>query len=266
MDNITLPVTATINVTVIASSQDPNSLWVIGGSILAVILAIASLVAFIKNLWGFRSWILKNSTIRRIYWYITNRKISIRINIQKKYQTFNPNLAELLEHIQPNIMNKFGRFFSPPEVTSNTLQFVAERMSAPIKFSFFPDIERDDEYNLESEEMEYTIIQCKVQGTLIFVYREFQGYQTILSLIEEIYRVIENDNHLGIPHFSNIIIEASLSSDFNENWSRKEEIKNDGAKFLIGSKILQANSKTIYPLLQLDKYILKISTSDEVSI
>jgi hypothetical protein len=97
-----------------------------------------------------------------------------------------------------------------------------------------------------------------VLGNLTFVYREFESYQTILTLIDEVYRTIENDNRLGNPVFSNILIEASLSYDFNENWSRKEEINCDGARILIGSKIVQANAITISPILHLDKYIIKI--------
>jgi hypothetical protein len=265
MINSSLPVTAAIDATVTATSQDPNNLFVIGGSILAAIVVISSLIAFFKNVWGFRSWVLRNCTIRRFYWYITNRKISIRIDVQRKYQTFDPNLQELLEHIQPNINGKFGRFFSPPEITRNTLQFVAERMSAPIKFSFFPDANMDDDLESDSSQIDFTIVQCKILGNLTFVYREFESYQTILSLIDELYHQIENDYHLGNPAFSNILIEASLSYDFNENWSKKDVINCDGAKILIGSKIIQANSKTISPLLHLDKYIIKISSSDMIS-
>lgn len=265
MENITLPVTAVISATATVAPQDQNSLFVVGGSILAVILVISSLVAFFKNIWGFRSWVLRNSTIRKCYWYITNKKISIRIDIQKKYQKFDPNLPELLDHIQPNINGKFGIFFSPPEITSNTLQFVAERMSAPIKFSFFPDIEIDSDLESESAQIISTIVQCKILGNLTFVYREFGSYQTVLSLIDEIYHIIENDYRLGNPDFSNILIEASLSNDFNEIWSKKETINCDGAKILIGSKIIQANSNTISPLLHLKKYIVKIPSSDVIS-
>ena len=265
MDNITLPVTATITTTVASVPQDPNNIFVIAGSIFAIIAILSTLIAFFKNLWGFRSWILRNSTIRRFYWYITNRKISVRIEIQKKYNAFEPNLQELLEHVQPNINGKFGRYFAPPEVTRNTFQFVAERMSSPIKFSFFPDVETDDDSELDLTQNLNTVVQCRILGNLTFVYREFEGYQTMLSLIDEIYRKIENDYRLGEPLFSNILIEASLSSDFDENWSRKEVINIDGAKILIGSKIIQANSKTISPLFQLNKYILKIPASDVIS-
>lgn len=265
MDNITLPITATITTTVASVPQDPNNILVIAGSIFTIIAILTTLIAFFKNLWGFRSWILRNSTIRRFYWFITNRKISIRIEIQKKYNAFEPNLQELLEHVQPNINGKFGRYFAPPEVTRNTFQFIAERMSSPIKFSFFPDVETDDDSESDLTHNLNTVVQCRVLGNLTFVYREFEGYQTMLSLIDEIYRKIENDYRLGEPRFSNFLIEASLSSDFDENWSRKEIINIDGAKILIGSKIIQANSKTISPLLQLNKYILKIPASDVVS-
>jgi len=265
MINTSPLVTTTINATLNAPSSDPNNLLVIGGSILAIFLFLSSIAAFFKNLWGFRSWILKNSMIRRFYWYITNRKISVRIDIQRKYRTFDPNLPELLEHIQPNIMGKFGRFLSQPDITGNTIQFVAERMSSPIKFLFFPDIEIEDDSESDSEQNCNTIVQCKVLGNLTFVYREFESYQTMLTLIDEIYRKIESDYRLGEPSFSNILIEASLSYDFTENWSKKIVIYTDGAIVQIGSKIIHANSKTISPLLHLNKYIIKIPTSDEVS-
>ena len=265
MDNISIPITTAIGSSVAGIVPEPNSLIIIGGTIIAFIIGITSFVAFLKNLWGFKSWILRNTTIRGFYWYITNRKISLRINIQKKYPMFEPDIQELLDHVQTTITGKYGKFLSPPEVSGNTFQFVAERMSAPIQFLFFPDVEDTDGSNSNFSQEEYTIVQCKIQGNLTFVYREFESYQTMLILIDEIYRKIESDYQRGEPVFSNILIDVSLSNDFTENWSKKEIINIEGARIMIGSNIVEINSKTISPLLHLNKYILKLPTSNEIS-
>ncbi len=185
-------------------------------------------------------------------WYITNKKVNIRISVTKVYPLFEPRVDEVFESVKEKITAKFGNFIDPPRVGSNYFQFVTEKMSAPIIFTFNLDID------LETDEPTGIAIQSKVLGNLTFVYREFKTYGDVLKLIEEIYRAIEELHNLQRPVYVNYSVKAAVSDTFEEDWSMKKEVQVDDAEIKIGSKIVWANSKTITPLLDLSKYILML--------
>jgi len=213
---------------------------------------ISGIITLAKDIYGIRTKILRHPKIRSAIWYLTNKKVNIRISVTKAYSPFEPRVDEVVESVKEKIKAKFGNFIDPPRVGSNYFQFVTEKMSAPIIFTFSLDLD------VGTDEPIGVAVQSKVLGNLTFVYREFKMYGDVLKLIEEIYQVIEEVHDLQKPIYANYSVKAATSDTFEEDWSMKKEVRVDDAEIKVGSKIVWANSKTIAPLLDLNKYILML--------
>jgi len=220
--------------------------------IVAVFSGVGGVYAFIKDVYGIRTKIARYPKIRNILWYISNKKVCVRISVNKTYHSFEPKTNEVIEVIGQKVKAAFGNYIDPPRVGDNYFQFVAEKMSAPILFKFNPDID------IEKDDTAGVTVQSKVLGNLVFVYREFKNSKEVLKLIEEIYQTIEEIHNLNRPVYSNYSIQATVFGAFEEDWSVKKELKVNDAEIKVGSKIIWANSKTITPLLDLSKYILML--------
>ena len=220
--------------------------------ILTLIGGIGGAITLFKDIYGIRTKISRLPWIRRIVWFLINKKICVRISVTKVYsEQFEPKTHEIFEKIRSKIITAFGNFISQPIIGSNYFQFVAEGMSAPIIFRFHPDIDDNDE-------IIGSVVQSEVLGNLVFVYREAKKYERTLKLIEDIFHVIEEVHGLRKPNYVNYTIKATISETFEEDWSTKKEIKHDDSRILVGSKIVMANSRTLVPLLDLKKYLLMV--------
>lgn len=220
--------------------------------IIGALGGVSGILTLAKDIYGIRTRMLRHPKIRNAIWYLTNKKVNIRIFVTKVYPPFEPRVNEVVEVVKEKITAKFGNFIDPPRVGSNYFQFVTEKMSAPIIFTFNLDID------LETNEPVGITVQSKVLGNLTFVYREFKLYGDTLKLIEEIYQVIEEFHNLQRPVYANYSVKASTSDTFEEDWSIKKDVRVDDAEIKVGSRIVWANSKTITPLLDLSKYILML--------
>ncbi len=212
---------------------------------------VGGVITLAKDIYGIRTKVLRLPWVRRMVWFLTNKKISVRISVTKVYSVqFEPKTHEVFNKVKDKIVKRFGKFMSQPIIGQNYFQFVAEGMSAPIIFRFHPDIDDD--------EVVGTVVQSEVLGNLVFVYREAKKYEETLKLIEDIYHVIEEVHGLHRPDYVNYTVKATISETFEEDWSTKKEIKQEDSRILVGSKIVLANSRTLVPLLDLKKYILMV--------
>lgn len=238
-------------------------------NIIAILITIGSIGGFFTfafNIYGLRTKFLKIPAIRNIWWSLKNQKVLVRIKVKKRYTYFHPETDEIFASIKPMINENFGKFVDPPNIGKNTFQFVAEKMTAPIKFTFLPDydesedFEEPEDFNDEEPSPSGIIVQCKVLGCQTILYRDLDNYSHLIDHIDEIYTKIQEYHSLTPPSYSNYSIEASLTEDFDEDWVYQNKIVNTSeTKVRAGKKILSINSKKLSQARSLKEYILQIN-------
>lgn len=217
---------------------------------------ISSIIVFAKDIYGIRSKLLKIPLIRRIWWWIINKKIILKISSIKSYPNFTPNLNRLEREINNYIIHKLAKKISYSSKGKNYLQILPEGLNAPLIIEFSKDIGLDED--LEKGEVITGInVQIKVLGLLTFTYREGKNFEKLLGLIEKIFEIIEKIHGIS-PLYENYSLQAT-GSEFEENWSSKKEIVEEDYEVKIGSKIIMLNSKKIHPLYTFfSSYLLRL--------
>lgn len=104
--------------------------------------------------------------------------------------------------------------------------------------------------------MEINVI-ANVLGELLFVYKEVKNYSDIVNLIDKIYDEIEKFYNVK-PLFENNTIIATFSDNFQEDWSRKKEIREGDVTVRAGRSIVMANSTRLLQLTDVVKFLTKI--------
>uniref|UniRef100_A0A7C3M9R2 Uncharacterized protein n=1 Tax=Archaeoglobus fulgidus TaxID=2234 RepID=A0A7C3M9R2_ARCFL len=223
-------------------------LWV-----LTLVGGLGGLITLIKDVFGLRSKIAKNAPVRKVIWYLVNKKINVRITAVRKYEKIyeekevEEKLGAAFELIKKRVTGQYGNFISPPIIGKNFFQFVTENMSAPVKFEILPDVEGD--------EISGTVVRGEVLGNLTFVYREKNKYQMFVNLMENTFDIVESVFDFR-PYFVNHSIKATTAETFEEDWSIKKEVRLPEGIIRIGSKVVLADTRK--PVYDLIEYILKI--------
>lgn len=217
--------------------------------LLGIILAVVGIVlTIIFGLPALLPWISdKIPEIKKINYWLINKKIKIKINSVKKYPIFSFSMPDLLRAINQKLVGSDKRIENSIS-GNNYIELLLEGTQAPFRIILTPDISEVSTSERVSEQLEVSI---RLVGTINFYYRDDRENREYINIIDDMYQTIEQKYSVK-PTFENHSIKSTIT-DFIESWDVCSTKQEDGTIIRIGKKILDVNAKQLIRLYDVYK-------------
>lgn len=218
---------------------------------------ISGAITIILFLQTFLSFFLKKTPwVKRIYFWIINKKYKVQLMGVKKYKSFDPDM----EKIKKEILKKYIPI-REISIGENYFTVLIENMQAPYKIVISPEIDPNTE-NEFIETIIETVVNITLEGSINFGYKTTDENDKFLNVMDDLFDIIECIENEK-PNYSLFSIKADGKNEFEKqpfideySIEECEDTKIEIDKSLNQLKINSDSIKNIYKCLK--KNISKI--------